>query len=113
MRFTPEDFQIKRPSGLLANPFTNEDHETYPLSPLDGTSTPMHTTLSFWRNAVAVTVAELTCGRGAWNVLGQMYVGIQRKARFPRNNKRRNIGYITTFRVQLWLYPINSRTMDV
>ena len=71
----------RRSSELLTNPFASEDHETYPLSPLDGTSTPIHATLSFWRNAAAITVTELTCERGAWNVLGQMYVGIRRKAR--------------------------------
>jgi len=71
----------RRSSELLTNPFTSEDHETHPLSPLDGASTPMHATLSFWRNAVAITVTELTCERGVWNMLDQMYVGIRRKAR--------------------------------
>lgn len=71
----------RRSSELLANPFTSEDHEAHPLSPLDGASTPMHAALSFWRNAVAISMTELTCERGVWNVLGQMYVGVRRKAR--------------------------------
>jgi len=68
----------RRSSEFLANPFTGEDHETQPL---DGASTPMHAIPSFWKNGVAITVTEITCERGGWDVLGQMYVGIRRKAR--------------------------------
>lgn len=68
----------RRSSEFLANPFTGEDHETQPL---DGASTPMHVIPSFWKNGVAITVTEITCERGGWDVLGQMYVGIRRKAR--------------------------------
>jgi WD40 repeat protein len=69
----------RRSSELLNISTSSEDHDL--LSPLDGTSTPMQSPISFWRNAVAILVTETTCERGGWDVLGREYVGIRRRPR--------------------------------
>lgn len=113
----------RRSSELLTVPFPGEEHDgVHLLSPLDGSSTPMHSPPSFWRNAVAVPVTEITCERGGWDVLNRRYVGIRRKPRSQGNTqggtkaalKAANLGHgltnATLERWELWMFdPALSR----
>ncbi|KAF7777822.1 hypothetical protein Agabi119p4_3894 [Agaricus bisporus var. burnettii] len=73
----------RRSSELLNISPSNEDHDGgfHLLPPLDGTSTPMQSPVSFWRNAIAILVREITCERGEWDAWGGEYVGIRRRPR--------------------------------
>lgn len=114
----------RRSSELLNIPLTSEDHDggMHLLPPLDGVSTPMHSPPSFWRNAVAIHVTEITCERGVWDVLGREYVGIRRKPRSQGKTQggtktsvkdsslTRGLTNATLERWELWTFdPAHSR----
>ncbi|TFK34829.1 sterol regulatory element binding protein cleavage-activating protein [Crucibulum laeve] len=73
----------RRSSEMLTVPFTGDEYELTRVH--DGATTP--TTLSFWRNAVVMSVTDLTCERGGWDVSSQKFVGIRRKPRSQGKTK--------------------------
>lgn len=97
----------RRSSELLNISPSNEDHDF--LSPLDGTSTPMPLSVSFWRNAVATLVAEITCERGEWDVLGREYVGIRRR---PRSQGKMRGGTKASVRWRNLALGLTSATLE-
>ncbi|KAF5358296.1 hypothetical protein D9756_001966 [Leucocoprinus leucothites] len=99
----------RRSSELLVVPLTGDDHDGHLLNPLDGAGVPIHVTPSFWRNAVAILVTEITCERGGWDVLGQTYVGIRRK---PRSQGKTQGGAVDALQTLSSSYGLTRSTLE-
>ncbi|KAF8968350.1 sterol-sensing domain of SREBP cleavage-activation-domain-containing protein [Flammula alnicola] len=78
----------RRSSELLTVPFpgnlSGDEYDGFGQGhDLSGSTTPTNNSASpsVWRNAVLFPLVDVTCERGAWDVMSKMFVGIRRKPR--------------------------------